>query len=32
VIVKNNKTGEWKAMNFVPADATPPTPGGGPKE
>jgi hypothetical protein len=32
VAVRNNATGEVKMMTFVPGDATPPTPGAGPKE
>jgi hypothetical protein len=31
VIIKNNQTGEWKAITFVPGDATPPTFAPGPK-
>jgi hypothetical protein len=32
VAIRNNATGETKMMTFVPGDATPPTPGAGPKK
>jgi hypothetical protein len=31
VVVRDNQTGEWKALTFVPGDAPPATPGAGPK-
>jgi hypothetical protein len=32
LVVRNNETGEWKAITFVPGDASPPIFGPGPKE
>jgi hypothetical protein len=31
VIIKDNQTGEWKVITFVPGNAAPPTFGPGPK-